>query len=198
MEGGLAMDGNQEDIRLMEKIKQGSQSSFELFYEKYIRFTFHIALQIVGDRTEAEDICHDVFLEVLQKSSQYKPEKGSVKAWLAVKTKSRSLDRLRKKKPLLIHKLESLDTEEEHPLDLLFIHEMERHLIIDALNHIPEKQREAIYRSYFQGETHQEIAKEMNKPLGSVKSFIRYGLKNLRKQKPLVKWVEPERGWKQQ
>lgn len=191
------MDGNLEDIRLLEEIQQGSQQSFELFYEKYIRFILHIAYQIIGNKEEAEDVCQEVFLEVLQKSFQYQPEKGSVKAWLAVKTKSRSLDRLRKKKPLLMNKLEALVPEKESPLDLIFLNEMERHVLIDALNHLPEKQREAIYRAYFQGETHQQITKHMKKPLGSVKSFIRYGLRNLRKQKSLVKWMEAERGWKE-
>ncbi len=67
---------------------------------------------------------------------------------------------------------------------------------MEALKSIPNEQREAIIRSYFQGETHREIASTMNKPLGSIKSLIRYGLNNMRKQKSLLHWVQSGGGEK--
>lgn len=184
------MENDQENIQLLQEIAQGSRHSFDIFYEKYISFVYHIAYQITREHSEAEDICHDVFLEVFQKSKQYNPAKGSIKAWLAVKTKSRALDHLRKKKPLLMNRLEELLKKEEKGADLQFLAQLEKNLIMDALNHLPLEQREAIIRSYFQGETHKEIANKMKKPLGSIKSLIRYGLNNLRKQKALVNWIE--------
>ncbi|RKQ35703.1 RNA polymerase sigma factor [Oceanobacillus halophilus] len=188
------MDDNQESVELLKQISRGSRDAFDPFYEKYSAFIFNIAYQVTGNRIEAEDVCHDVFLEVFQKSSQYQPDKGSVRAWLAVKTKSRSIDRLRKKKPLLIEKLEKLSLQEVQGVDLQFLKEIENHLIHDALVHLPKPQREAIYRSYFAGETHKEIAEIMKKPLGSVKSLIRYGLRNLRKQKSIFNWTESSGG----
>lgn len=80
--------------------------------------------------------------------------------------------------------------------DLQFFHSLEKHLIVEALKAIPIEQREAIIRSYYNGETHNEIAMTMKKPLGSVKSLIRYGLNNLRKQKALMQWVGIDRGEK--
>ncbi|WP_085991212.1 RNA polymerase sigma factor [Oceanobacillus senegalensis] len=183
------MDNNQESVELLKQIKNGSKDAFNPFYEIHSSFVFHIAYQVTGNRVEAEDICHDVFIEVFQKAAQYKPNKGSVRAWLAVKTKSRSIDRLRKKKPLLIQKLESLSYQEVQGADLAFLKEIESKIILEALNHIPKSQREAIYRSYFKGETHKQISQDMQKPLGSVKSLIRYGLQNLRKQKSILRWT---------
>lgn len=190
--GGRKLDENRESILLLEQIAQGSGRAFDLFYEKHCAFIYHIAMQIVESPVEAEDICHDVFLEVFQKYKQYKPSRGSVKAWLAVKTKSRSIDLLRKKQPLLIHKLEGLAEKEARAADLEVLSLIERKIIYEALNKLPTGQREAIYRSYFQGATHKEIASRMGKPLGSVKSMIRYGLNNLRKQKSI--WSLAESG----
>lgn len=192
------MSSDQENIQLLKDIAAGSRQAFDIFYEKYISFVYQIAFSIVHNHAEAEDICHDVFLEVYQKARQYSEEKGSIKAWLAVKTKSRSLDRLRKNKDLLIHRLENLSESKkmEPGADLQFLHSLEKHLIIEALKAIPIEQREAIIRSYYNGETHNEIAMTMKKPLGSVKSLIRYGLNNLRKQKALMQWVGIDRGEK--
>ncbi|WP_077619084.1 RNA polymerase sigma factor [Bacillus sinesaloumensis] len=188
------MDQNQESIQLLKRVQNGSRIAFDLFYEKHYSFVLNIALHIIGDHSEAEDVSHDVFLEVFQKPKQYNPSKGSVKAWLAVKTKSRSLDRLRKKRPVLMNRLESILTKNEKGADLHFLLELQNNIIIDALDHLPNEQREALIRSYFQGETHKEIANSMEKPLGSVKSLIRYGIQNLRKQKLLLHWMESSGG----
>ncbi|GAA0287414.1 RNA polymerase sigma-70 factor (ECF subfamily) [Gracilibacillus halotolerans] len=180
-----------ELVRLLSEMANGSKQAFDQFYETTISFVYQIALSIVHNHAEAEDICHDVFLEVYGKAKQYSEDRGSVKAWLAVRTRSRSLDRLRRNKWLLTDRLEELvDKKGKVPAtELYFLQSIEKHILIDALKEIPENQRQAIIRSYFHDETHGEIALKMNKPLGSVKSFIRYGINNLQKQKSLVQWV---------
>ena len=188
------MDQNQESVQLLQDIRAGSRQAFDHFYELHIQFVFQIAFQLVREQAEAEDVCHDVFLEVLQKTTQYQPAKGSVKAWLAVKTRSRALDRLRKKKPLLTDEWEQKMGKEESGADLKVLKQIEKDVLFDALKQIPSEQREAIYRSYYQEETHKEIAMTMQKPLGSVKSLIRYGLNNLRKQKSIFHWAKSSGG----
>lgn len=190
------MDDKQEDHRLIQEIAQGSREGFDRFYEMYIGFVYQIAISIVGDQKEAEDVCHDVFLEVFQKAGEYKFSRGSVKAWLAVKTKSRSLDNLRKRKPALMDKIDSLLQKEGKDAEVFVLSYMEREMLLQALKGIPKDQRFAIYCSYFQGKSHREIAGAMNRPLGSIKSLIRYGLNNLRKQKKLLNWTEAGRGEK--
>src|SRR5699024_3346450 len=179
-----------ESVQLLKNISMGSRHSFDLLYEKHISFVFRIALHVTGNKQEAEDVCHDVFLEVYQKAVQYQVSKGSVEAWLAIRTKSRALDLVRKKKPLLQNTLEELLSGEEAGADKQFLSEFEKDTVLKALEHLPKEQREAIYRSYFQEKTHKEIASTMNRPLRSVKSLIRYGLNNLRKQKSLFSKVD--------
>ena len=70
---------------------------FNDLYRQNASFVYKIALHLLNDPVEAEDLCHDVFLEIIQHPEQYDPERGSIKAWLGVKTRSRAIDRLRNK-----------------------------------------------------------------------------------------------------
>jgi len=176
---------------LLVLIGKGSRQAFDEFYELYASFVLHIAYQVLRDRNEAEDVCHDIFLEIYQKPHEYKSDKGSVKAWLAVKTRSRSIDRLRKRQPVLVHKLEQLDTEDAVQTEISVLRHLEKKVILDALKHIPKKQREVIYGAYFEGKTQRELAETLNRPLGSIKSMVRYGLNNLRKDEKLIQWENP-------
>lgn len=183
------MRGMQSDDELLiEQIVAGSQKAFNQFYESHISFVFQIAIKILQDQTEAEDICHDIFLDVYQNPKKYNKNKGSIKAWLAVKTRSRCIDMLRKKKPVLINKLESLETEKDIKAELHVLKRIENDILLEALRHIPKKQREVIYGMYFESKTQRELAVSLNKPIGTIKSLVRYGLKNLRKQKVLLDW----------
>jgi len=188
------MNDCREDFDLLKEAARGSRKSFDCFYQRYESFIYNIAFCLLRDPLEAEDLVQDVFIEIIQKYYTYSPTKGSIKAWIAVKTKSRALDRLRKNMPLLVNRLEDLVIRKEQGADAIFLREIEKDIIWNALNHLPCEQRQAIIRSYFLEETHNEIASSMNKPLGSIKSLIRYGLNNLRKQKPLIQWFQSSRG----
>ena len=178
-----------DSYHLLQDMEQNSREAFDRFYQLHLDFVFQIAFHIVGNKAEAEDVCHDVFLEVYQKPHQYNPNKGSVKAWLAIKTKSRSLDHLRKKKPVLVERLESFLTATDKDAEITVLQELEREVILTALDHIPEDQRKVIYGAYFEGKTQRELADKMGRPLGTIKSLVRYGLNNLRKQKTVLHWM---------
>ncbi|MDC3413469.1 sigma-70 family RNA polymerase sigma factor [Aquibacillus sp. 3ASR75-11] len=190
------MDDKQNSIRLLTGISNGSLEAFDQFYEVHVEFVLRITKSIIKDQAEAEDVCHDVFLEVYQNPQQYKEEKGSVKAWLAVKTRSRCLDRLRRKKPVLLNKLENLLTKQEIDAEMSVLSQLERETVLEALKYIPKEQQQVIYGAYFEGKTQSEMAKSLNRPIGSIKSLVRYGLKNLRKQNILLYWAEPSGGEK--
>lgn len=182
-----------DEERLLRDMANGSITAFELFYEKYASLVLHIALRIVKDRMEAEDICHDLFLEVWKKAGQYDPKRGSIEAWLAVKVRSRSLDRMRKKQRLPIAPEENATLEqastaaaaEENVLSRL-----DREVLGQALSKIPPAQARALQGMYYEAKTQRELAANMNRPLGTVKSLIRYGLDNIRKQLSQSGWLE--------
>ncbi len=71
---------------------------------------------------------------------------------------------------------------------------LERETVRNVLNGIPEPQRQAVYGAYFQAKTHRELADIMARPIGTVKSLIRYGLHNLRKQLAETGWYGSGKG----
>ncbi len=186
---------NEDIVRLLVEMRNGSIDAFRCFYEQYAPLVYHIALQITKDRMEAEDACHDVFVEILKKAHQYDPSRGSIESWLAVKTRSRCLDRLKRKKPLLLERVEPImaagSSAEERAISKL-----ERETLHIAMERIPDAQREALYGIYFQSQTQRELSERMNRPLGTIKSFVRYGLQNMKKQLGLLGWMEPSGGGK--
>jgi RNA polymerase sigma factor (sigma-70 family) len=189
----------EEWCTVLRELRGGSSQAFDRFYEQFASLVYTIALNMLGDRMEAEDVCHDVFLEVYNKADQYNPARGSVEAWLAVKTRSRCLDRLKKKRPLCVDKVG--EEAEWHttplvPTEELVLAKLEQETLHLALNHLPEPQREALRGMYFESRTQQELAARMNRPLGTVKSFVRYGLQNLRKQLHQLGWIQSTGGGK--
>lgn len=188
----------QNSYHLLLDMAHGSREAFNRFYELHNQFVLQIAFNIVGEKLEAEDVCHDVFLEIFQKPDQYNPKKASIKAWLAVKTKSRSIDHIRKKKPLLIDRFEAIlmAYDQDQPAEFVALSKIEKEIILAALEHLPEDQRKVIYGAYFEEKTQRELAIHLERPLGTIKSLVRYGLNNLRKQKVLLNWMDSGGGEK--
>lgn len=180
----------QKEVQLLHLIAKGSESAFNQFYEMYASFVLTIATQVLGDPCEAEDVTHEIFLNIFKQPKQYDEKRGSIKAWLAVQARSRSIDRLRKKQPILIQKLELLDTKDTVETELSVLLQIEKEILMAALEQIPEKQREVIYGAYFKGKTQAELAQSLDRPLGTIKSLVRYGLQNMRKQKELINWMK--------
>lgn len=202
MEGGRTEVGHvkpSDDLQmLMGEIKDGSIEAFDAFYEQLLPFVFQITMKMMKDQKDAEDICHDVFLEVYRRPNRYEPSRGSVKAWLAVKTRSRCLDRLRKKQRVVLE--ESLErgsalfTEPADAIEELVLSKVEREVLSKALERIPEAQRRALQEKYFGARTQNEIADEIGRPIGTVKSLLRYGIRNVRKQLRQLGWTETSSG----
>lgn len=193
------MAARSDDIQmLMGEIKSGSVQAFDELYEQLVPFVFQIALKVTGDKKEAEDVCHDVFLEVYRNPFGYDPARGSVKAWLAVKTRSRSLDHLRKKRQLVVENPDEqgvpLFAKRVESTEDLVLSKMQREVLISAMAHIPDAQRRALQGKFFQSRTQLEIAHDMGRPVGTVKSLIRYGIRNVRKQLQQLGWVESSSG----
>jgi len=166
--------------------------SFEQFYEEYSHFVYQLALQIVKKKEDAEDICHDVFLEISKNPNSYDPSRGSIEAWLAIKTKSRSFDQLRRKKYRLQYDEQNrfFTVETTERVEENVFRQLEKEALLHALKRIPKLQQLAVYENFFNQRSHRQLAEELNRPLGTIKSLIRYGLKNLRKQLEGTGWKD--------
>jgi RNA polymerase sigma-70 factor (ECF subfamily) len=195
---GTIMANEHDDIRIMMRdMCRGRLEAFEKFYEQYAPLVYHVALKVTRDPMEAEEVCQDVFLEALQKIDQYDPARGSIESWLAVRTKCRSLDLVRKRNRWSLQaNPEKTVRERAQALNVedMVISEIERETLAAMLKNIPREQRQAIYNVYYQAKSYQELADRWKRPLGTVKSWVRYGIRNLKKQFAQYGWMEASGG----
>jgi len=187
-------------VPVLRDMCAGSTEAFGLFYDRYAPLVLQIALRMLGDRMEAEDLCHDVFMEVLRAGHRYDVARGSIEAWLAVLTRSRCTDRLRKGSRLVPIRA---DAAEGLPQPLAaasptpeeaVIGKLERAVVRDALGSLPATQQRAVVHAYYEAKTQREMAEEWKVPLGTVKSWVRYGLHNMRRQLARRGWAGEAEG----
>lgn len=187
---------NDNPVVVLQEIAEGSAAAFGRFYEAYARMVYRLAFQFTKNAAEAEDLCQDIFMEVLYKAEQYDPARGSVEAWLAVRTRCRAMDRLRRKQRLSVTEWseealpETLWAGEREAVEVAALRKVELEQVKNALKSLPPLQRMAVYGSYVEQLSHREMAKLMNRPVGTVKSLIRYGIQNVRKRLDMVSGKE--------
>ena len=90
--GAAALD---PDAARVAQMATGSTEALAALYDSHAAPMFALAQRMLGDRRDAEDLVHDVFLEAWRRSSAYDPARGSVRSWLLVRVRSRALDRRR-------------------------------------------------------------------------------------------------------
>jgi RNA polymerase sigma-70 factor (ECF subfamily) len=137
-------------------------------------------LKILGDRAEAQDLLHDVFLEAWRHAGEYSTERGTVSAWLVLRARSRAIDRRRSAPRTRSISLEGSDVPDrgDPAADPGRIHDQRR--IGDIFSVMSADEREVILLGYFEGLSSTEIAERIGKPVGTVKSRTRSALEKLR------------------
>jgi RNA polymerase sigma-70 factor, ECF subfamily len=168
-----------DDSVLVASTRRGDQEAFAILYDRYSRLVYSVALRVVRSAAIAEDILHDIFLQLWRMPHQFDAARGNLGAWLAVIARNRGIDRIRKQKC-------TVDPEETvllSPVDLSY--EVERSTVVEKVREVlkamPEAQRLAVEMAFFEGKTHVEIAAAMKEPLGTVKTRIRSALLAIRK-----------------
>ncbi|MFB9278613.1 RNA polymerase sigma factor [Cohnella cellulosilytica] len=194
--------GREELFELFSLMREGSAEAFDRFYGQAAPFVMGIAGKLLGgDRMEMEDVCHDVLLTVITQPEKYSPERGSVEAWLAVLTKSRCMDRLRKRRRIV---LEPRETPFEQRLawageaaalpEQRVLAKMEGEALRQALAELDGVQRRTLAEVYYSRRTRKELAEAWQVPEGTVKSRVRYGLSHLHKAMERLGWSNGSKG----
>ncbi len=170
-------DTRAEDASLLEAVRTGDQQAMCAIYDRYSGMIFSVALQILQCPSETEDVMQDLLIQVWREPIRLNPAKGSLGVWLAVVARNRAIDALRKRRP------------SENIEDVALIaktdvaKEAERNVLLQRVRSsmigLPRSQREALEMAFFRGLTHPEIAAETGRPLGTIKTRIRLGLKSL-------------------
>jgi RNA polymerase sigma-70 factor, ECF subfamily len=173
------------DKQLFQDLKAGQTSALNALYQRYAPIVYGLALQILKESQEAEDVTQDIFIS-LWKSDAYDPTRGSLGSYLTTLTRSRSIDKLRSRGRKLKFlerwgQIMPLDTGPSSLMEQVSFRERSER-VREALSQIPENQRQALELVYFGGYSQVEIAQQYQVPLGTVKSWLRLGLVKLRQQ----------------
>jgi RNA polymerase sigma-70 factor (ECF subfamily) len=169
----------------MARIEARDADALAELYDRYAGKLLGLSRRIVGDGGDAEEVLQEVFLFAWRAASSFDPSRGNVLTWLLVATRSRSIDRLRARRPASRPEVRSLEEVLEPPAGP---HDVEadsvgrewESLCRSAVGELPADQRRALELAYFEGLTHQEIADRTSMPLGTVKTRVRLGLMKLR------------------
>lgn len=174
-----------DDAELLRLIGEGDDKAFEQFYARHAALAYSVALKILANPTDAGDVVQDVFVTIHRKSDQYHVGLGKASSWLAAITRNRALDRLRVLKRQSRHAVLERENalQEYDPCQRATessLYRDERELLREAVSRLGAEHRQALNLVYFGGMTHQEIAKQFNLPLGTIKARVRRGLQKLR------------------
>jgi len=172
-----------EWLQLVRAVASGDQSALYSLYQQTHRIVFTLIVRITANRETAEEVTLDVFYEVWRKASTYDPANGSVVGWIMNQARSRAIDRLRfdQRKKRANNDPHSLPptTDIVDPQQACLFEEQSR-LLRNALEALTPEERNAIETAFFSELTYEEAARELNQPLGTVKTRIRSGLGKLR------------------
>lgn len=164
---------------MLARVESGDQMAMTELFDRYSGIAYSVALRVLHDPAQAEDVMQEVFFQIWQHPRSFVSDRGSLGAWLAVVTRNRAIDVVRRRKPsdsvddVVLASGTNLASEVER------IRLMEQ--VRSVLGNLPVEQQSSVEMAFFEGLTHAEIAERTQEPLGTVKTRIRTALISLRK-----------------
>jgi RNA polymerase sigma-70 factor (ECF subfamily) len=183
--GGTAIP---DDGALLARMAGGDEGARGMLYDRWSPFLHALAMQIVGDADDAEEVLEETFWQAWRQADRYEHWRGAVSTWLSMIARSRALDRVRARRRVREDRYEELPEPAEgeggdalpgSPFEAAADAER-RVLVARALAQLPAEQRQTVELAYFRGMSQSEIAEHTGQPLGTVKTRARLALQKLR------------------
>ncbi len=179
------VEGSDEEI--IERLAHGDLTALDALYGRYARPVYSLALRILQDPADAEEVTQDVFERVWCHAPRFDPARGPVGTWLLSMTHHVAIDLVRKRQ----RRPQTVGSEAGDPPGRLqsegretvvdsALRNVQAEQVQRALRSLPPAQQQAIELAYFGGLSHLEIATLLGDPLGTVKARIRRGMERLR------------------
>ena len=181
------LDQAADDIQagLLRRIAAGDLQAMSDFYDQTAAPLFSVALRILGDAGEAQEVIQDVFVQIWEKASCFDALLSSAFHWALSITRHRAIDRARsrQRRARLVLELQESGAADPGPSpapDTDTAGAEAAAAVRSALRTLPPDQRQAIELAFFADLTHPEIAEALRQPLGTIKARIRRGLLKMR------------------
>lgn len=172
----------QTDAELYLALKAGQNEAFAILYDRHAGLVYGLALKILGNPQEAEDLTQDVFFH-LARASTYEPSRGALRTFLAILTRSRAIDKVRSRSKAREFLGQLQNSQEQDVTDSVFAQVSRKEQseeVRAALAQLSDEQQQILQMAYYDGLSQSEIAARLKIPLGTVKARARRGLLKLR------------------
>lgn len=167
---------------LMERIAAGEREALRQLYQATSAKLFGVCLRILSDREESEDVLQDVYVTIWRRADRFDGARASVMTWVSTIARNRAIDRLRARGPMAyaeqVDDLEIADGQDS--AETLLSAADDRNRLHGCMSELDDRTQKVIRTAFFEGVTYEALAKSMDAPLGTVKSWIRRGLAKLK------------------
>ena len=163
-------------VAVLRRLAEGDASALAELYDRHGGLAFGLALRILRERAEAEDVVQEAFVQVWRQAGRYDPARGSPEAWLCAIVRTRAIDRLRRRSSRREQPevMEAAPPATAGPEGAMAVRQ--------ALKALRPDQRHALELAYYEGLTQTEIAHRLQEPLGTIKTRIRTAMIRLREE----------------
>lgn len=173
------------DDEVMARLKVGCDDALAVLFDRYYRLVLSIALKIVRDSGEAEDVMQTVFLEIFKSAAQFDPSKGTTKVWILQYAYHRAINRRQHLNARKFYTQEDLEEVENRVLETApslggFTHPELKHLLQQGLRTLNGSQKRVVKLASYNGLSMQEIADKTGDSLSNVRHHYYRGLQKLR------------------
>ena len=179
-----AADAN-EDAQLIAKVATGDRIAFGQLYDRFSTPLYSLAIKMLGNEAEAQDLLQDVFLSVWNKSETFRADRGSAFSWVVAQLRNRAIDRLRARRrrgELLEANAPDLEPTGSATLSSAQNCEVSERAreVRSAMEQLTDEQKQVLRLAYFEGMTQLEISQKLEEPLGTIKARAHRGMSRLR------------------
>jgi RNA polymerase sigma factor (sigma-70 family) len=168
--------------RILQRAGAGDREAFAELYRLTSSRLFGVCVRMLSDRREAEEVLQEAFVSIWQRAANFDPARGSAMTWLTALVRNKSIDRLRQHQSMHVDHDFAIDavTDNDPTPAMQAENEQEYRRLDECLKELEAQQRRSIREAFFSGNTYMELAERAKVPLGTMKSWIRRGLLQLR------------------
>jgi RNA polymerase sigma-70 factor (ECF subfamily) len=165
---------------LMTRVANGDREAFRTVYRLLAPTLLGVALSLLRDRDLAQDVVQEAFVRVWEKATSYDGEKGAVVAWAVIIVRRLALNEIRRRRTVMVP-VEDAEAEVDALLSIERPDPSGQTVRLKrCLEALDPDYRRAILLTYHQGLTNEDMADQLGRPLGTVKSWVRRGLVDLK------------------
>jgi RNA polymerase sigma factor (sigma-70 family) len=181
------LDPDRELMEILDRVAAQDEAALKALYDRTSSKLYGLALRIVRDRDAAEDVLQEAFVSIWRGAANYRASLSPPLAWMGLIVRSRALDALRKRsadragvtEELDEMLAETLEGDSPNPMDVSEASQ-QAFALHQCLTRLEARQREVVSLAYLRDQSHGELAEQLKLPLGTVKTWIRRGLDQLR------------------